>query len=82
LKIGLYVIFSCTTCIASNITNYTPQDLEHLPDYGKVQFPNMPAVDLQMLMPEAHPRAIELLKAMLSLNPNRRPTALQVCLMQ
>lgn len=49
-----------------------------LPDYGKVNFPDMAPVDLQLVIPHAHKDDVRFLKLLLQLNPSNRPTAAEI----
>lgn len=48
-----------------------------LPDYCKVSFPHMAALDLRFVLPAAHPDEVAFLSTMLVLDPARRLTAQQ-----
>lgn len=50
-----------------------------LPDWDKVRFPAMDPVDLRLMMPHADLTEIAMLEAVLRLDPDKRPTAAQIC---
>ena len=52
--------------------------MKDLPDFGKVCFPVMRAVALQMFMPQASQELLGFIQEFIHLNPNRRTTAEQV----
>eukprot|EP00741_Cyanophora_paradoxa_P003547 tig00000093_g3445.t1 len=54
--------------------------IRELPDYGKIAFPEMPAVPLEQLLPNASPPALALLRRLLVYNPGARPSALDALL--
>ena len=45
------------------------QEVDQLPDYGKVIFPDMEPMDIGLFIPRAHPEDLEFLETMLVLNP-------------
>lgn len=49
--------------------------MEDLPDYSKVSFPNMPPLDLHLLLPNAHADDVAFLRTLLCLAPHERATA-------
>jgi cell cycle related kinase len=53
------------------------QGVQELPDYSKVSFPNMPALDLRLVLPAAHPQEVAFLSRLLALDPSRRLGALE-----
>ena len=57
---------------------YVIQSVIHLPDYGKLSFPDTPAVDLSALLPMVPPQDLAFVQEMLQLEPASRLTAAQV----
>ncbi|TPX62741.1 hypothetical protein SpCBS45565_g06963 [Spizellomyces sp. 'palustris'] len=55
----------CVLSILGTPTKESWPDLETLPDYNKIQFPNMPAVALERVCPDASQEAVGLLKKFL-----------------
>ena len=53
------------------------QGVSALPDYPKVNFPNMNKIPFQLLIPNSHPADIEFMEQFVVLNPRSRLTALQ-----
>jgi len=51
------------------------QGVECLPDYSKVNFPNMTPLPLSLVLPQAHPAELHLLEHFLVLDPARRMSA-------
>jgi hypothetical protein len=52
--------------------------VKSLPDFGKVCFPDMRAIELSLLIPRASRQQLKFLAALIQLNPARRLTASQV----
>ena len=49
--------------------------VDDLPDYKKISFPNLPSIDLQLLIPHASTADITFLRTLLILDPMQRVTA-------
>lgn len=49
--------------------------MEKLPDYSKVNFPNMQPLSLSLVLPQAHPADLHFLAHLLVLDPARRMSA-------
>ncbi|KAI9360011.1 kinase-like domain-containing protein [Zopfochytrium polystomum] len=55
----------CVQSVLGTPTPCTWPDLETLPDYNKIQFPEMPPVPFEKVCPDASPEALDLLKKFL-----------------
>lgn len=49
--------------------------MQNLPDYSKVNFPNMQPLPLSVVLPQAHPEDLAFLQHFLVLDPQRRVSA-------
>mmetsp|Transcript_348 Transcript_348/g.479 ORF Transcript_348/g.479 Transcript_348/m.479 type:complete len:363 (+) Transcript_348:37-1125(+) len=46
-----------------------------LPDYSKVSFPNIPPLDLRLILPQVHVDEVAFIQSLLTLDPEKRLTA-------
>lgn len=51
------------------------KDVEKLPDYCKVNFPDMEPLNLSLIAPHAHPEDLDFISNFLQLDPGKRATA-------
>jgi hypothetical protein len=58
---------------------YKLKGVEALPDYSKVSFPDMEAINLATLIPNCQPEDIQFIEFMLKLCPEQRLTCAEVC---
>lgn len=72
------VATACNRMLTLGRYGIDSQGLSALPDYGKLIYPVLPTLPLEMFVPNAPPAAVDLLRRLLSWDPTRRPTASEV----
>lgn len=65
----------CVMSVLGTPDATTWPELETLPDYNKIQFPQMPSIPLEKLCPDASPEAVKLLKKFLIYSSPQRVSA-------
>ncbi|KAI9106065.1 kinase-like domain-containing protein [Phlyctochytrium arcticum] len=70
----------CVLSILGTPTKESWPDMESLPDYNKIQFPNMPGVSLEQVCPDACQEAVNLLKRFLVYSSKSRTPAKEALL--